>query len=225
MLDRILETEVMDSDEEALDYDRMDHAAVNRAFVEDFLSAADGYDVDLTTGSILDLGTGTAQIPIVLCQRSTRARVIAVDAARSMLALARKNVLAARCQRRIELARVDAKQLPYADGVFCAVMSNSIVHHIPEPVCVFREAVRVARRGALLFFRDLLRPADEACLRRLVANHASEANSRQRRLFADSLRAALTLVEVRELVQSLGFARESAVQTSDRHWTWMAVKR
>ena len=40
MLSRVLEPEVMDTPEEARDYDSMDHAAVNRLFVTDFLFAA-----------------------------------------------------------------------------------------------------------------------------------------------------------------------------------------
>ena len=35
---RVLETEAMDSAEEALDYDSMDHSAVNRLFVDDLLA-------------------------------------------------------------------------------------------------------------------------------------------------------------------------------------------
>ena len=38
---RVLEPEVMDTPEEARDYDAMDHAAVNRVFVADFLTAWD----------------------------------------------------------------------------------------------------------------------------------------------------------------------------------------
>jgi hypothetical protein len=58
MLNRTLEPEVMDTAADALDYDRMDHREVNRRFVDDFLAAAP----DLS--DVLDLGTGTAQIPI-----------------------------------------------------------------------------------------------------------------------------------------------------------------
>src|SRR5207253_1466615 len=74
-LSRILEPEVMDSAEEARDYDAMDHSAVNRVFVADFLAVWDG------ARPILDLGTGTAQIPIALCRQDSRATVTAVDAA------------------------------------------------------------------------------------------------------------------------------------------------
>ena len=48
--------------------------------------------------------------------------------------------------------------MPFAAGSFPAVMSNSIVHHIPDPRTVFAEIARVAAPGATIFVRDLLRP-------------------------------------------------------------------
>ena len=51
-------------------------------------------------------------------------------------------------------------------------------------------------RGGLLFHRDLARPSDEAELQHLVETYAGNATPYQRKLFADSLRAALTLEEV-----------------------------
>ena len=72
--------------------------------------------------------------------------------AESMLDVARCNIELALLTERIMLDRVDAKVLPYDDGRFPIVMSNSIVHHIPDPTDVFREAVRVTAAGGLLFF-------------------------------------------------------------------------
>ena len=43
-------------------------------------------------------------------------------------------------------------------------------------------------------------------------------------MFDDSLRAALSLSEVRAMVSSLGFEAETVQATSDRHWTWIAIK-
>ncbi len=218
MLPRILETEAMDTLEEAVDYDSMDHREVNAAFVTDLLAQ----QPDL--GETLDLGTGTAQIPIELCRRAPEARVLAVDAARHMVELACKNVAGAGLEGQVRLELVDAKGLPYADGRFRTVMSNSIVHHIPEPRNVLREAWRVTASGGLVFLRDLFRPANQTMLHQLVDTYAAEANDRQRKLFADSLHAALTVDEVRALVAELGAAPEMVRATSDRHWTWAARK-
>ena len=218
MLPRVLEPEVMDSAAEAHDYDAMDHSAVNRVFVADFLAVWDG------RGPVLDVGTGTAQIPVELCGQSPSARVVGVDLAEHMLALARENVRRAGLEGRVAVRRCDAKGLPFDDGSFGAVISNSIVHHIPEPGPVLAEMVRVTAPGGRLFVRDLLRPGDEAELRHLVVTYAGGGNDHQRQMFADSLHAALTLDEVRALVAGLGYPADGVRQTTDRHWTWTATR-
>jgi ubiquinone/menaquinone biosynthesis C-methylase UbiE len=218
MLSRVLEPEVMDSEAEARDYDSMAHADVNRVFVNDFLAVRPD-----APGMILDVGTGTAQIPIELCRRSPHARVIALDAAAHMIAIARRNIADAGLADRIHAEVGNARALSHPDWHFAAVISNSIVHHLADPEPVLTEMVRVCRRGGVLFVRDLLRPDSETELGRLVNLYAAGANHHQRQMFADSLRAALTLAEVREFVARLGFAPETVAQTSDRHWTWSAV--
>jgi proline dehydrogenase len=90
---------------------------------------------------------------------------------------------------------------------------------------VFDEIVRVAAPGATIFVRDLLRPPDTATLRKLVDTYAGNANEHQRAMFADSLHAALTVEEVRNLVAVHGFPATSVLQTSDRHWTWAEINR
>ena len=123
---------------------------------------------------------------------------------------------------RIRLQQCDAKHTPFADGEFAAVISNSIVHHIPEPKLALAEMVRVAAAGAVLFVRDLLRPGDDTTLAALVERYAGDANAHQQQMFKESLHAALSLGEIRALVQDLGFEPATAQQTTDRHWTWIA---
>ena len=212
-LSRILEPELMDTPEEASDYDSMDHSSVNRVFAQDFLL---GY----THGRALDVGTGTAQIPIEICAQHPSICLDALDAAGHMLSLARRNIATAGLEARIAVHLAPAQQLPFADGHFAAVLSNSIVHHIPEPFAVLAEMVRVTARGGWLFVRDLVRPVDEATLDALVAQHAAGANDHQRQMFRDSLHAALTVDEVRAMVARLGLDPAHVTQTTDRHWTW-----
>jgi ubiquinone/menaquinone biosynthesis C-methylase UbiE len=224
MLPRILEPELMDTAEDAREYDAMDHAAVNAQFVTDFLTAAKTMEWSIERSIVLDLGAGTGLIPIDLCRRAPNLRVIAVDAAQHMLALARKNVAAASLADRIEIVHADAKQLDVRSDAFAAVISNSILHHIAEPRPVIAEAVRVAAPGALIFHRDLCRPADEATVNKLVSAYAADATPYQQKLLADSLRAALTLEEIRAQVGEFGFPPTTVHMTSDRHWTWSACK-
>lgn len=229
MLPRILEPEVMDTAHDAREYDSMDHAAVNTLFATDLLDALTDPSI---TRSILDLGAGTAQIPIELARRSPHLRITAIDAAESMLALAQQNITTAGLTHRIALVHADAKRLVatrsgarFETGSYDAVISNSILHHIPDPREVVAEAIRVTASGGLLFHRDLCRPGDEAELDRIVNTYAADATPYQRKLFTDSLHAALTLDEIQQLVAEFGFAVETVRMTSDRHWTWSATKR
>lgn len=234
-LARILEPELMDTPEDARSYNDMDHSGVNRVFVDDLLSFfAESSppkspsrlmpeDEDAATLDILDLGTGTALIVIELCGRLAECRVMAADAAGYMLDLAQYNLEVNSLRNRVQLDQIDAKALHYQNGQFGVVMSNSLIHHIPEPIAALREAVRVTAPGGLLFFRDLLRPESTEQLQQLVETYAGNEEPYAKKMFADSLHAALTLDEIRELISSLGFASESVQQTTDRHWTWKAV--
>lgn len=259
MLQRILEPELMDTAEDAHEYDAMDHTAVNAVFVTDLIAALQTHqhdparslqrsgDSDPQPFTILDLGAGTAQIPIEFARRVPHVHIIAVDAAENMLALARENIAAAGLTDRITPVLADAKRLErvgwapptngsdqdmvgnahptgFADATFDAVISNSIIHHIPEPRIVVAEAVRVTRPGGLLFHRDLARPNSEAELQHLVDTYAAGCTPNQRRLYAESLHAALTAEEMAQLVSSFGFSADTVRMTSDRHWTWCASK-
>ena len=227
-LPRVPEPEAMDSAEEASDYDAMDHGQVNARFCEDLLA------VVARPGRVLDVGTGTALIPVELCSRAKAATVEGIDLASHMLALAERNVKRAGLHARITLSRRDAKATGWPDGSFDTVVSNSIVHHIPEPRDAFAEMWRLARAGGLLFVRDLERPESDARVAELVATYAvipaglppdqRAMHERQRALFDASLRAALTVDEVRALVAGLGVAPAAVQRTSDRHWTLCCVK-
>ncbi|MEX0702881.1 MAG: class I SAM-dependent methyltransferase [Planctomycetales bacterium] len=235
MLPRILEPEVMDTAEEARDYDAMDHAAVNRAFAADFLSLLQGSPLAARLAGagdplrILDVGTGTALIPIEICRTfrldgaTLPVRITAIDLAGEMLKLAERNVRDAGLADRVQLEPADAKRLPYGDGSFDAVISNSIVHHIPEPVDVLREMRRVLRPGGVSLVRDLLRPPDAVTLERLVSTHAGGETAHAQQMFRDSLHAALTIDEVRRLLEDVGFPPEWVRRTTDRHWTAAGV--
>jgi ubiquinone/menaquinone biosynthesis C-methylase UbiE len=223
MLDRQLEPEVMDDRAESQAYDQMNHADVNRAFVQDLLAMgflqAGPVDCQADDSLVLDLGTGSALIPIELCQNFENCRILASDMAVSMLEIARINVAVATCEHRIQLQQCDAKQLEFFDNLFDGVMSNSLLHHLPEPQLGLAEMLRVCKPGGWLFVRDLLRPESAADAERLVATYASGESLENQQLLRQSLHAALSLDEITAAVRNLELPVSSLQVTSDRHWT------
>lgn len=220
MLNRVLEPEVMNTSDEARDYNEMDHSQVNRSFVDDFLSSLSSFNVIKSAAPhVFDAGTGTALIPIELISRGRPFKITASDLAEEMLIVAKQNVSASGYQNSIELVLRDCKNLPEADSTYDAIMSNSIVHHIPEPSVVIGELWRVLKPGGLYFIRDLMRPGDLGILEKLVQAYAGDANAHQQQMFRESLHAALTLTEVRDILNSFGIPSTAVQATSDRHWT------
>jgi ubiquinone/menaquinone biosynthesis C-methylase UbiE len=227
-LPRTLETEVMDTEDEARDYDAMDHAEVNGRFVSDLLAYRPH------VGEVLDVGTGTARIPIELCARAPGANVVAIDLADHMLALARFNVARANLEARILLEKRDAKSAGWQDGRFEVVISNTILHHIPDPTDLVREMWRLTARRGSIFLRDLARPGSVGEIRALVEKYGGApassdprvvaSHERQRGLFEASLHAALTLEEIRERAHAVGIPGSAVTMTSDRHWTLAHTK-
>jgi ubiquinone/menaquinone biosynthesis C-methylase UbiE len=209
-MERVLEPEVMDTAEEATTYDAMDFSLVNQAFV-DRLRALGG------SGRILDLGTGPGHIPLLIVERDRDAHVTGIDLADHMLALAERKRAASPHRDRLCFARADAKGLDAADDSFDTVVSNTILHHIPDPMPFLREARRVLRPGGTLLIRDLYRPPSEAVVARLLARHAADDSDGARELFRASLCAALSPGELREIADAAGLADARLVIDTDRH--------
>jgi ubiquinone/menaquinone biosynthesis C-methylase UbiE len=212
-MDRILEPEVMDTWLEATAYDAMDFGVVNTAF------AVDAIALDANAIKVLDIGTGTARIPILMCQQKPQYLITGVDLAQSMLIIGRRNVEAAGLNQRIRLERVDSKRMPYPDLEFDLLISNSLVHHLPNPLSFFEELKRLVRPGGSMLIRDLIRPENDAIVNDLVANIGGEYDRHQQQLFHDSLKAALTLAEVREFIDRVGLPNVKLTQSSNLHWT------
>ena len=210
---RVLEPEEMDTAEEAVAYDGCDHRAVNAAFVTDALALSP------TPRRILDVGTGTGLIAIILATRCSMATITAIDLAGHMLDVAAANVTRAALGRRIALVRVDAKGLPYRPGDFDLIVSNSVVHHVPDPRRMFAEIARIAGDRASVFVRDLCRPLSEADQSALVAKYAAHESERSRELFRASLHAAITVDEATSMAAEAGLRGVTVRMTSDRHWT------
>ncbi|PAX53271.1 class I SAM-dependent methyltransferase [Brunnivagina elsteri] len=222
-MDRILEPEVMDTWEESVAYDGMDFNDINTAFANDAIAIASNHPI-----LVLDAGTGPGRIPLIMAQMRPKWKFVAVDLAESMLEIARQNLQKVlnqtanqktNLQEQIRFELVDVKNLPYHDGEFDLIVSNSLIHHLPEPSTFFEEIKRVLKPNGAIFIRDLFRPANMETLNALVDSIGSEYDLHQKQLFRDSLHAALSINEVKILIDEAGLENVDIYQNSDRHWT------
>jgi ubiquinone/menaquinone biosynthesis C-methylase UbiE len=93
---------------------------------------------------VLEIGVGTGRIALPLAERV--GCVIGVDRSAPMLA----KLVEKRGPLPVELARADAKRLPFADGRFETAVAVHVFHLIPGWRAVLAELARVLRPDGLL---------------------------------------------------------------------------
>lgn len=213
-MNRVLEPELMTDQDQARAYAAADFAEVNQGFVDRFRSTFP----DVERGAILDLGCGPADIPIRFSRALPGVTVTAVDGSEAMVALGRDAVAAAGLRGRVRLvcARLPGLDLP--SGGFDAVVSNSLLHHLPEPGMFWAEVSRLGRGGGALMVMDLHRPESPEQARQLVETYSGREQEVLKRDFFNSLCAAFTLEEARAQLRAAGLGGLRCEMVSDRHW-------
>lgn len=215
-MDRRLEPEVMDDPEQALAYAQADFAQSNQAFADRCLEALQG----LEDGVVLDLGCGPADIPLRLVRAlPPGVQVVGVDASAAMLGLAGRAITAAGAGagERVRVLRAYLPDVPLAGGSCAAVISNSLLHHLPDPEALWSTIRRLGRPGAPVVVGDLFRPPSEEDARRIVREAAVSDHPVLERDFFNSLLAAFTLDEVRGQLEAAGLGHLEASLVSERH--------
>jgi 2-polyprenyl-3-methyl-5-hydroxy-6-metoxy-1,4-benzoquinol methylase len=109
--------------------------------------------------------------------------------------------------------------MPYPDLEYDMVISNSLVHHLPEPLSFFQEVKRLVKPGGAILIRDLIRPETTEQIDDLVSQLGRDYDSHQQDLFRDSLKAALTIAEVQTLLDRVNIPNVTVDRSSNLHWT------
>jgi ubiquinone/menaquinone biosynthesis C-methylase UbiE len=213
-MDRILEPELMVDKEQAEAYARADFAQVNQRFVDRFRSCFP----KITSGAMVDLGCGPGDIPVRLARALPAFRITAVDGSEPMIALAQQAVEEAEVGDRVRPLCLRLPMLPLGLQSFDAVVSNSLVHHLPDPYLFWNEVVRLGRPRGIVLVMDLLRPESPERAWDLVQKYSGHEPDILKRDFFNSLCAAFTLREVRGHIRSRGLGGLVCEMASDRHW-------
>jgi trans-aconitate methyltransferase len=213
IMNRILEPELMEDVAQAQAYARADFAEENQGFVDRFRE----YFPDWMEGHVIDLGCGPADIPLRFLRAYPAARITAVDASRAMVDLAEQAVAAAgaggsitvRCERFQTLSLSEAGD---------ALLSNSLLHHVPNPLQFWLRVKQLAKPGACVLVMDLLRPESPEAAQALVERYAADEDPILKRDFYNSLLAAFTEDEVAAQLAQMNLSRLLIDVPDDRHW-------
>ncbi len=95
--------------------------------------------------------------------------------------------------------------------------SNSLLHHLHDPQVLWRTVVELAAPGAVVYIRDLRRPATAAAAEDLLAHHLSSAPAVLQRDFLASLHAAFRPEEVAAQLEAAGLGGLRVEPLDDRY--------
>ena len=157
--------------------------------------------------TLLDVGTGGADIPLALLARARRngrrMTVVAIDSRPEVLAAAVLTNPSSATSDRLELHVGDGRSLPYPDRSFDVAHASLLLHHL-DPVGaveLLREMARVARLGVVVNDLDRSRLG---LLGAWLFGHLLTANRFTRRDAPLSVRRAYRPAETIQLLRAAG---------------------
>lgn len=213
MIARVPEPELMDDLAQAQAYAAADFSSENQGFVDRFAE----YFPDWKGGHVLDLGCGPADIPIRFAKAYPGACITAIDASPAMIGLADQAVKESGFDGRIRL-RCERFQNLALEEPGDAALSNSLLHHLPNPLQFWYRLKQLVKPGSAVLVMDLLRPESTENARALVEQYAAEASPILKRDFYNSLLAAYTEDEVAAQLAEMNLSRLLIDVPDDRHW-------
>jgi len=213
-LQRIPEPELMNDAAQALAYAQADFSEPHARFVELFDEKFSGR---MVRGTVLDLGCGPADISRRFARAHPECRLHGIDGARQMLELGHLANTRSGLNDRIELFEVclPSDTLPLTQ--YTALISNSLLHHLHDPLVLWRTVLDFIAPGSPLFLMDLFRPPSVQAARAIVEQYAYAEPAVLREDFYASLCAAFTPGEIREQLAVVGLAGLTIETVSNRH--------
>jgi len=213
MMPRALEPELMDDPEQALVYAQADFEKENQGFVDRFLE----HFPDFSEGHVLDLGCGPGDIPIRFARALPACRITGVDASEPMIGLASMAAKHAGLADRITFRCERFQGVSLVEPVDAAV-SNSLLHHVPNPLQFWYQLRQLVKPGSPVLVMDLLRPDSPEEAQAIVNRYAAKEPEILRRDFYNSLLAAFTEDEVAAQLAEMNLSRLIVDVPDDRHW-------
>lgn len=213
-MERQPEPELMLEEEQVRAYAQADFNEPHSMFINKFLHY---FPDEIIDGRVLDLGCGAADISCRVARAFPNCKVDGVDASETMLRYGREFIATQGVTEQVQLFNGYLPHLEISTH-YDAVISNSLLHHLANPLDLWETVKKAAKPSGIIFIMDLLRPSRPEDVDFLVKRHAANEPEILRRDFFNSLHAAYTVEEIEAQLQTSGLYYLDVYEVSDRHW-------
>jgi len=127
---------------------------------------------------ILDIGTGTGQLPVMLAMANRNLSIVGIDLSRRCLALAAQHAHESGVSERVAFKCVDIENDGWNIEPFDLIISTCSLHHWRHPANVLRETRKLLRQNGNIWILDDAAEATGEQRRRWIARVQDAAGKR-----------------------------------------------
>lgn len=212
---RIPEPDLMNDPAQALAYANADFEQAHNEFVNQFKNC---FNYTNVRGHTLDLGCGPADVTIRFAKMFPQCIIEGVDGSKNMLKHGRKAVIEQQLEHRIDLICGYLPKATLPRDNYDIILSNSLLHHLTDPMILWELIKKHARPDTLIFIMDLMRPDSIDSAKQLVNSYANNEPDVLKEDFLNSLCASYEPDEVQKQLRRAGLTQLKLKPISDRHF-------
>ena len=166
---------------------------------------------------VLDLGCGPGDVTFKFANAFPEATIDAVDGSKEMLEFA-QNILRDMPELHGRINYIHSMIHDYkSTREYDLIYSNSLLHHLPDPMVLWNEIKKLAIPKTNIFIMDLIRPDTLEEAQKLKDLYVRNEPEILQRDFYNSLLAAFEIEEVKEQLREASLNHIEVEQISDRH--------
>ena len=224
-MDRFPEPELMQDLHQVRAYSEADFSASE----DSLIASIDEYlllkgKIICSESLIVDLGCGPGNITERFSYKWPTAKIIGIDGSQAMLSIARSRAEDAR--KKGDLTNVNylcwdmfsiANGKLHLEKPIDLVVSNSLLHHLYDPALFWKVLGYLTDENTVNFHRDLRRPSTFENAIALQKTYLKDAPDVLVKDYLSSLRAAFTIEEVKEQINSQRLDHFEVYEIEDRY--------
>lgn len=208
---RKLEPELMEAEAQVKAYAEADFSQPNNLFLNTFSE-----NFTLNKNTVLDLGCGSGDLSLRFAKAYPKCSIHAIDGSATMLKYA-KNDIRNQALNNVFFYNAYLPTNPLPLLSYDVIMSNSLLHHLPEPTILWETLKLYAKKQTAVFIMDLKRPATSQQAQELVKTYAASEPEILQHDFYHSLLAAFEIEEVQAQLTAADL-KLTCKSISDRHF-------